>query len=270
MMSDNMMKRTHLPYQLIIFFSLATTSCTKVIDLKLGNDTGKLVIEGNITNVNGPQYIRLSQNAPFYNTNTYPPITGATIAVHDQVGNNYTFTEGPPGTYSINSLTGIIGNTYTVNILANGKSYTAHSTMPTLVVLDTITSKPSLLNGSKRTITVHYQDPPKIANQYRFVMYVNGVQVNNFFTFNDMFTDGRYVNVDIVENDIDIYPGSTVTVEMQCIDQLTYTYWYTLATQSANGAGGGVAPSNPPNNITPLTLGYFSAHTSQSKTIVVQ
>jgi hypothetical protein len=40
--------------------------------------------------------------------------------------------------------------------------------------------------------------------------------------------------------------------------------------EQTNGPGGGVTPSNPPTNITPVTLGYFSAHTTQSKTIVVK
>ena len=78
------------------------------------------------------------------------------------------------------------------------------------------------------------------------------------------FQDGRYVSLDLLENDIDIYPADTVKVEMQCIDKPVYTYWFTLMQQSTEGPGGGVTPANPPSNITPLTLGYFSAHTSQS------
>jgi len=40
--------------------------------------------------------------------------------------------------------------------------------------------------------------------------------------------------------------------------------------QQSNGPGGGVSPSNPPTNISPATLGYFSAHTSSIKTMIVQ
>ena len=101
-------------------------------------------------------------------------------------------------------------------------------------------------------------------------MYVNGVQVKSVFTINDDFTDGRYVNLDLQENDIDIFTGDTVKLEMQCIDKNMYTYWFTLQQQKINGPGGGVTPSNPPTNISPATLGYFSAHTTQTKTIVVK
>jgi len=259
-------------YIAVLFVICLAGACTKIIDLKLGNDTGKLVIEGNITNVAGPQYILLSDNVPFTNTNTYPPVSGATVSVTDNNGNNYPFIESPAGTYSTSTLTGIPGNTYTMHVSTNGSAYTAVSTMPAVVTLDSISDQNAIFGGknNKKEITIHYQDPAGIANQYRFVMYVNNVQVNHIFAYDDQFIDGRYVNLVLNENDIDIYAGDTVTVEMQCIDKNVYTYWSTLMQQSQNGPGGGVTPSNPPTNITPVSLGYFSAHTTDSKTIIVQ
>ncbi|HEX3384292.1 MAG TPA: DUF4249 domain-containing protein, partial [Mucilaginibacter sp.] len=60
------------------------------------------------------------------------------------------------------------------------------------------------------------------------------------------------------------------SVEMQCIDKPIYTYWYSLMQLQVNNPGGQVAPSNPPTNISPTTLGYFSAHTTQTMTLVVK
>ena len=259
-------------YITFISLTIVAASCTKVIDLKLGNDSGKLVIEGNITQATGPQYIKLSQNVPFTNTNTYPAVTGATVSVTDNEGNTYPFIESPAGTYSIGALAGVIGNTYTMTVATNGTTYTAKSTMPGFVNLDSVTSRPAIFNSGNnlRQITVHFQDPAGIANQYRFVMYVNSVQVKSIFAFNDQFSDGRYSNIDLIENDIDIHPGDTVKVEMQCIDKPIYTYWFTLMQQDPDGPGGGVTPSNPPTNITPASLGYFSAHTTQTQTIIVK
>ncbi|MDF2430691.1 MAG: hypothetical protein JWP44_322 [Mucilaginibacter sp.] len=252
--------------------ALLAVSCTKVIDLKLGSDTGKLVIEGNINNISGPQYIKLSRNVPFTNTNVYPAVTGAAVAVSDDQGNTFPFTEGPSGTYTLNPMNGVTGRTYTMTVSTNGATYTAGSTLPTLVQLDSITAKAAALNSSKneKNISVHYQDPAGVTNQYRFVMYVNSIQVKSVFAFNDDFTDGRYVNNELREDDIKVYPGDTVTVEMQCIDKTIYTYWLTLMQQGNNRPGGAVAPSNPPTNISPVTLGYFSAHTTQIKTIIVK
>ena len=102
------------------------------------------------------------------------------------------------------------------------------------------------------------------------MVYVNGVELKAVFAFDDEFNDGDYVNniLFAAGTDItDIYAGDKVTVVMQCIDQPIYQYWFTLMQESQNGPGGGVTPSNPPTNITPTSLGYFSAHTTQSETI---
>lgn len=248
-------------------------SCTKVIDLKLGNNSGQLVIEGDLTDISGPQYITLSRNVPFSNTNNYPPVSGAVVYITDESGAQYFFKEGPAGTYVNQRYSGLPESAYRMTVETGGVTYEATSEMPALVRLDSITSKPSPLNNgsNSREITVHFQDPAGIANQYRFVMFVNNVQVNTIFAFNDDFTDGRYANLDLFENQTDIHPGDIVRVEMQCIDSHVYTYWFTLMQQQTfGGPDAGVAPSNPPTNITPACLGYFSAHTTENQSIVVK
>jgi len=252
-----------------------TASCTKVIDVKLNNASGKTDIEANLTNVPGPQTVYIRQNVPFTNTNAYPAVTGATVNITDQAGGNYVFIEGPAGTYALNNLAGLAGNTYQLTVNAKGTVYTAKSTMPAVINLDTILSKNDPFGGTKlrKLISVVYKDPVGVPNQYRFVMYVNGVQVKRVFAFNDEFKDGRTNTADLDQDDIDIYPGDTVKVEMQCIDPDIYTYWYTLGQQQGGGGGGpggSVAPSNPPSNLSNNALGYFSAHTTQTKTIVIK
>jgi hypothetical protein len=262
-------------YTYLAISLLLTGSCTRVIQLPLGNNPGQLDIEANITNVDSPQIITLRKSVLFSGTNTYPPVAGARVSVSDQAGNRYTFVETTAGTYTNNSLTGIPGSTYTLQAVTDTQSYTAISTMADIVRLDSLTDKNRPLNRSKdgrdqKVISVYYQDPPGIANQYRFIEWVNGVQVNSIFTYDDQLTDGRYVTVDLLEQDIDIYAGDRVTVEMQGIDQSIYTYWFALESQQANNFNGAVAPANPPTNISPQTLGYFSAHTTQTIQFVVK
>jgi hypothetical protein len=263
-------------HQIILISAVGLlASCTKVIDLKLGNASNQLVIEGNITNVNGQQRVVLNKNVPFGNTNTYPPVTGATVTISDQAGNSFSLVETTPGNYTIDNLSGVRGTTYTLTVSTGGQTYHASSTMPAPVVLDSLTDKNSPFDDSsngkdKKTITVHYKDPAGIANQYRYVMWVKGVQVKDIFAYDDEFTDGRNVAEDLMESDIDIYAGDTVKVEMQCIDEPVYKYWFALESQQANGLGGATAPANPPSDILPAALGYFSAHTTQSLTIIVK
>lgn len=249
---------------------MAAASCQKVIDLQLRNDTGKLVIEGNIVDGHGPQTVKLSRNVPFTSTNTYPAVSGATVTVSDSLGNTFLFTEGPAGTYSSN-IRGFPGDTYALMVKTGGQTYTASSKMPQPVKIDSIIAQPEAFTGKKnrRDISVYFQDPQGITNQYRFILTVNGIQVNRVFAYNDDFFDGKYVGLELFANEADIEPGDIVTVEMQCVDKPVYTYWFSLMQQD-NGPGGGVSPTNPPTNISPATLGYFSAHTSSVKTMIVQ
>jgi len=268
------MKLMRLKYYAgLLLITMMILSCKKVIKLDLGNDSGKLVIEGNIIDEPGVQYVKLSRNVPFTSTNTYPAVTGATVTIYDSTANrHFDMTEGAAGTYSVQKGLGIYGHTYVLTVITGGRSYTARSVMPQYVAMDSIVTSSNILskNDNKRMMTVYFNDPAGVKNQYRFVMFVNSKEVNTIFAFDDQFIDGKHVTLDLQQDETDIYPGDTVRVEMQNIDRPVYTYWFTLEQQQGNNPGGAVAPSNPPTNITPATLGYFSAHTTQSLTIVAK
>lgn len=267
-----MKNNTLFPLYLACFVTLALSSCEKVIDVKLRNASGKINIEANYTNVPGIQVIYLRANIPFTSTNVYPPITGALVTISDQDGNKYPFFETAAGTYTAANVAGLPLNTYQLTVNTKGDVYTAKSTMPEVVNLDSLLAKNDLFGGSKhkQRISVMFQDPKGISNQYRFVLYVNGVQVKRIFAFDDEFTDGKTNTTELDQDDIDIYAGDTVKVEMQCLDLPLYTYWLTLSQQGDRGPAGSVAPANPPTNLSNNALGYFSAHTSQIKTIVIK
>ncbi|TCD05931.1 DUF4249 domain-containing protein [Pedobacter frigidisoli] len=251
----------------VIFLS----ACEKVVELDLGEESGKLVIEANLSNTPGQQVIRISENVPFTNTNNYPPVSGAQVSITDQNGTRYGFTEGSSGTYLVNNTSGSPGSIYTMHVLLNGKAYTATSKMPETVSLDSISfKKGNFGDDGSRQITVHYTDPKGLANQYRFVMFVNDEQVKAILVNNDDFTDGNKITQELRQEDIDINIGDRVRIEMQCIDKPVYTYFSTLRNQSSDGPGGSVTPSDPPTNISPVTLGYFSAYTTSTKTITVK
>jgi len=268
------MKNIELKYGYIIaaIIVLATASCQKVIDLKLNNAPSQIVIEANITDQEGPQYVTITKSIPFTATNNFPTVSGATVTVSDNTGEQFKFNEVHSGLYVLYPFQGgIYGRTYTLTVKIGDTTYTAQSTMPTIAVpLDSLTDKINVFGKNNlRTLTVNYQDPPAIANQYLFVLFINSAEVGTIFTNDDSFTDGRYVKEDLFQTDIDVHVGDTASVNMQCIDKNIYQYWYTLSQQQANGPGGGVTPSNPPSNFNNNALGYFSAHTITGKSILV-
>ncbi len=253
----------------ILLIGVSIISCKKVIELNLGNTPPQLVIEGNLTDARGGAIVTISQSVAFDNTNTFPPVSGAIVKVIDYNGTAHNFTERTPGTYSSN-FAGAYESSYTLQVQANGQTYTAVSTMPYYVNLDSLSvTEQGIAGKTTKTIAVYYQDPPNENNQYRLVMTVNGVEVNKIFTRNDQFSDGRAVQALLYEDDITLKTGDNVIVEMQCIDPTIYTYWNTLSKQQENGFNNSATPSNPPNNFTPNVLGYFSAHTSQRRSIII-
>jgi hypothetical protein len=269
--------KNSISYIIFLFILSFLTSCERVIELELRDDTGRLVIEANIHDQPGVQTIQLSTNVRFSDQNTYPPVTGAQVSVEDDAGNNYIFREGPAGVYTSDSVAGIYGKTYSLTVVTGDSTFRASSKMPSLVKLDSVTTRKDEFgeNEDAQIISVHYQDPPGIANQYRFVLYLNGVLVKRDFVNDDQFSDGRSVELDLLlgddDDDLEVLPGDRVEVEMQCIDKEVYTYWYSLASQQgSDGPGGSVTPADPPTNITPTSLGYFSAHTTERKSIIVK
>lgn len=265
------MRHNRLTYLILLVLMAMIASCQKVISLKLNNSSPQLVIEGNLTNEDGIQYVVITKSVPFTGTNDFPRVSGALVSVKDDsTGRVFNFHEDTAGVYSYYPMRGHTGRKYTMTVTTGGQTYTASSTMPEQVNLDSVTAKISSFGKSDlRTITVNYQDPPNEANQYRFVMTVNGIETSTIFTDDDSFTNGRYVHQDLFENSTDIHYHDTVSVEMQCIDRNVYEYWFSLSQQQGNGPGGGTTPSNPPSNFNNNALGYFSVHTTQTKRIIV-
>ena len=254
---------------LAAFILLASTSCQQVIDLKLDNAAPQIVIEGIVTNQAAVQTVKISESVPFSNTNTFPPVSGAIVTITDNHNNTYNLTEGVPGTYNSIKFQGRVGYVYMLTVQLKGKTYTATSVMPAPVRFDDLTYKDGFFNADKKLVTVHYQDPLNIANQYHFLMFVNGVQVKTIIENDDNFSNGRYVDFDLFEDNIDIRIGDQVVVEAQCTDRNMFLYWFSLS-QQQGGGGAAPTPSNPPTNLSGGALGYFSAHTVQRLAIAIK
>jgi len=262
--------------QLSCLFLLALvglSSCEKVIEVDLKSSPVQLVFEGNITNVLGPQYIKISRSVPYSDSNVYPPVTGATVVVTNQNGANLPFTEVQPGLYSFRALKGQPKDTYTMKATVDNVVYTASSTMPSVVRIDSLTIKSLTFGGDEnRQVEVNYTDPIDIVNQYRFLLKINNVLTRRIFADDDRLNNGNKVSNILFYTDDDnkdIELGDRIEVELQCIDKDVFKYWSTLSQQTQNGPGGGVTPGNPPSNINNNALGYFSAHTTFTRSFTM-
>lgn len=250
---------------------IAFSSCEKVIDLNLKAAAPQLVIEGSIINATQTPTVRISRSVGFDQPSNFPGVSGATVKITSGTS-ALTLTETSAGVYQGPAIVGRPGRTYTLQVDVDGQTYKASSTMPNQVSIDSVGIEEQSFQGkTDKTVILYYDDPPNVKNQYRFIMSVNGQLVKEVFARNDQFNDGRAVRVALYQDDIPLKSGDKVDLELQCIDERIYTYWFTFSKQSGTGMGNGsVAPTNPPNNFDKPVLGYFSAHAVNRRTISVK
>ncbi|MEP6749125.1 MAG: DUF4249 domain-containing protein [Bacteroidota bacterium] len=264
-----------LPVTISVLFAvlLALTSCEKVIEVKLNDASKKYVIEANITNQPGDCVVKITQSKSFSGDNNFQGISGATVTMSDNGSAPVTLTENSQGNYQTTTLTGIPGHAYSLNVQIGGQAFNASSIMPGIVTLDSLFSEDRILFGdSSKIINVVYQDPPAKGNAYHFILYKNNVQEKTVFVTNDDYTNGNIVTNKLLffgnNDNAKLKAGDSVRVIMECIDPFIYKYWFSI--DGATGESNNATPANPVSNITGGALGYFSAHTTQNKTVVVK
>lgn len=252
-----------------IIIAVFLASCEKEINIDLNSSDAQYVIDGMITDEPGPYYVTITKSVNFSDSNDYPPITDALVIISDNTGVVDTLTESSDGIYHTKTIVGTPGNKYNLSVSVEDKSFFASCTMPLKVEMNTLKFEESAAPGSDDYYfpLPEYKDPDEHGNRYRFLVTVNGELQDTYFVFNDNISNGMVNTRSLSDPDIEIAKGDVVSVEMRCIDDNTYTYFYTLSQISGGGPGGGTTPSNPPNNITgDYALGIFSAHTTQTLT----
>ena len=244
-------------------------SCTKTITPTLNTAPPQLVIQGVVSDTAGPYYVSIVNSVGFYANNTYPPVSGAVITITDSsTGLRDVLAESAPGIYKTQKLTrGKYGDTYLLNVVLNGKTYTSSSTMPQPVPLDSVTFDVS--DTTQIRAVANYQDPVGIVNFYKYSLIINGVRDQRFQTFEDRLSDGRYLRDKIDADTGEIKRNYNVQLSLVGIDKGAYTY-LNEAEQIAYNNSNLAAPANPASNISGGCQGYFSAQTVSSKSGVVK
>jgi hypothetical protein len=261
---------------IVTLFCIATlTACEKVVNIDLKNAEPKIVIEGIIDNSGRPATVKITKSVSFSNTTAAPAISGASVKIIDNLGNNYTLSETAAGIYSNNTLIGQIGKTYTLAVQNAGITYTAKSTMPRQAPIDTIYQETVTLPGNTagsagstgKIVSLIYTDIPGFGDNVHVVQTINGKIDNILQVADDQFTDGGNPPYQLYPNvNTKLKTGDVVKIEMRFIDKAVFRYLSGIQEiQSGN-----TVPANPDSNLSGGCLGYFSAHTSETKTIIIQ
>jgi len=267
---------------ILLLVVLSSISCQDVIELELSGTDIKPVISASITDGGSPITVSITRSSEFYNNDQPEAITEAEVNITDENGVSYSLTTSEPGIYTTTELEGTLGATYKMEIKADGNDYQATATIPkTKVEIDSITfefEEETLFGKEGFYPKIYFTDPASEENYYRFIFLVNGQPFNyawdeegedpeldsEISLYRDKYSNGGLQDYDVFYH---LKKGDELTVELQHLDEPTYSYLRTLRNVSL---GVGVAPADPISNFGTSALGHFSAYTTDVFTAIVE
>lgn len=254
----------------ILLLNIFLTSCEEEIKINLNSTNPKIVVQADISTDPGPYYVRINKTVNFDESNSFPIINDANVIISDDAGNSETLINIGDGTYKTNTIQGVLGRTYYLDIIYDGKNYTSTSTIPDdIVPIDSVfTTSANLGRNNEIRIVPVFKDPAGKTNYYKFNYAKNTIAEKRVILLNDLSNDGE-INTRALRG-TNVANGDTVDIEIQNIDKSTYEYF-----DGFIGLNGGLnqsaTPSNPVSNIKgENVLGYFSAHSSYRKKTIIK
>ncbi len=264
---------------LFLFLAIALSSCEKIVSIDLNKANPHMVIEGIVTDQQTPDSVVLSKSGDYFEPSLiFPSVPNALVTIADDLGTVDTLKEDAPGTYRSSTLRGIPGRTYTLTVVADGNVYSAVSSMPQRVLIDSLYATPlrEFDGDVGYNLYLMFRDPPAPGNYYRVNLSIgrslppDSITGERYHLFSDKLTNGNEV-VLRMRTGRSIVTGDTVSVELLSIDRTSYDYFRTLNNiLTSDRAPTSLAPTNPNTNLTNGSLGYFMAYTIDTKKIILR
>jgi hypothetical protein len=265
----------------------ASCQLNEPITLDLNQAPPKVVIEAQVTDRVGYQYVKLSRSGNFYDAARTPRIKDALVTVTDDSGEVVNFTHNPnnhPDSSGIyippHSFVGKIGRTYSLKVEIDGETFTGTDKLADVIPVDSLTYRvhedeveDPEIEGKFYELLLFAREPQNEKNFYLFKFYRNDSLVY------DLETDIYYTNDDFLAEKIDGVSAPAfyglkdkAFVEVFSLSRQGYVYYNDLWTL-LNGDSGGMfspIPSSPRTNLTNGALGFFQVSALSTAEIVLE
>lgn len=255
------------------------SSCEKVIEIDLKDAKQQIVVEANIYNGKGNNFVKITKSGSFYESNAFETVNAANVLVTNTSGQSYVLTEIGDGIYHNDTLDGVFLNEYKLNILSEGKTITSISTMPNLIKIDSLSSEAiegagggpgSGGNGSADKINykvyIHFTDPINESNYYRIKLTYNDKYIPDIFVIDDALFNGLSTQLPVRMGFI---KGDKIKLELLSIDKSYYEY-YRLLSENDMGAMS-TSVGNPVSNVIGEdVIGAFGAIAIDSDSLILE
>ena len=255
---------------------LAFTGCEQIIDLELEDGRPTLVVEGLLTDQEGPHYVILSESNPnFYDTLRPRSVRNAMVRISDDAGNSEELTYVGGGRYETRTLETAIGRKYDLYIEWRGDEYRSRGELAELGTFDSLVWQFDE-DREQYQAFMYAAIIDDSVNYYRMLVYRNDTlfdDEDDFFIAGDDAISYNLFNVEVPYfHDF----GDTVRVELQRLDKPMYNYYLTyLDLLFSDGGIFTSIPENPFTNVQNINrrsrepLGLFQVSTVLQQEIVM-
>lgn len=224
---------------IIITLVVISVSCKDEFIINNESYQENLVINGTISNEQGPYTIKISKSAPV-NEFSEIPVTGCTVSIFEKSGTTESYeelTEVEPGVYqtAVGGIQGTIGNSYYLSVLTpDGQEYiTDYQKLKEAVEIESV---------EYELVVKEHEDYPYGLPGYQF--YVSSKQAeknDNYFLWqltetyeytNDYKVTDYFIGYEtVLINDSAVIQEATNDTLLQFFNEKVYTCW---RTQSVN------------------------------------
>jgi len=258
-------------------------SCEEVITVDLNSADPAFVVEAIIVK-DSVCRVRLTRTTSYFSQEKPGFIDDATIIISDGSASEMLDYIGE-GYYVGETITGTEERTYGMEIVHDGISYEAVSTMPrqsdivsVRSILDNSTNPLNPFGKSILTLSCQFKDSPDIENYYMISFISEGILLESYFPIDPKKID-EGVNYNASDSTITLSEsifytgeaGNEVVARLYTIDKTIYTYFMQLNDVLFwKRRIIPPTPFNPTSNISNGALGYFAAWAVDAEGVVLE
>lgn len=260
---------------ILILASIVFWSCEEPVHLDVSQAEPWVVIEGQVTNVSGKQYVKITRSEGFYDSGKTPRVTDATVLVKDDDGNEFPFIHNPgnqadsAGYYLPQTpFIGEIGRTYTLHATIDGQVYEATDELFYVTPIDSLSyrvnedeKKDPKVFGKYYEVLIYAKEPQETKDYYLFKFFRND-SLQTYVDTEIYYTDDKVLgeSIDGVSSPIYFAPGDRARCEIYSISRDAFVFYNDLQSLLQNDGGlFSQPPSNSRSNVTNGALGFFQA-----------
>lgn len=264
----------------IIFISIVSfSSCfVEPIELDLNNENEKIVILGWITDLDEPQFVKITKTVNYLGDLPEVFVSDASVVISDSE-RSYTLEERKSGHYYLPvDWTAKIGDTYSLEIFYDGIEYNSSYIMsPCPEIEDAFFEEYNVDADSIPTYeTVFgFQENPGEGDAYFAIDYLKGSMagdsLDNGGFADDEFIDGEYFDdIRLTEDDRLFRVGDVAIIELFSIGKEAADFLTDIESETFRGGPFDPPPANVRTNITGGALGFFIVSGAQQVELKIE